>query len=372
MPTLAPGATVNVTLKVRVKLQLGNTKSISNTVSASSTTTDPVLTNNTATVLTFLDTPDCVGANCSNSAPGTPLPPESAVSDQKPGSVLFFNLYTSNAANPDSENTRVNLTNTSPANVAFVHLFFVDGGSCSAADAFICLTPNQTTSLLMSDLDPGVAGYLIAVASDRVTGLPAYFNSLIGDEYVKLASGHAANLGAEAYAALRPNPAGDDQLSPTARLNFDGLSYNRAARALAVDNIPARADGNATLLVLNSFGGNLATGANTLGAIFGLLYGDTEASYSFSFSSGACQARPGLGANFPRTSPRFDQAIPAGRSGWMKIWAANDTALSGALINSAGGAGGVASAFNQGRNLHKLSFTGAASLTIPVFPAACL
>src|SRR5262249_42964445 len=144
LPTLAAGGAVNVTLKVRVKQLTSNNKAITNTVSVSSTTQDPVLSNNSATVMTLLNASDCVAPNGADAAPGIPLPPDSAASDQKPGSVLFFNLYTSNAANPLAENTRFSLTNTSPANVAFVHLFFVDGGSCSVADAYICLTPNQT------------------------------------------------------------------------------------------------------------------------------------------------------------------------------------------------------------------------------------
>jgi len=369
---LNTGSSVNVTLKVRVKQQIGNTKVISNTVSANSTIKDPVLSNNTATVKTYLNTPDCAPPNCSEAIPGAPLPSQSAVSDQKPGSVLLFNFYTSNATSSNSENTRVSLTNTHLSNTAFVHLFFVDGSNCSVADAFICLTPNQTTSLLISDLDPGVSGYLVAVASDRSTGLPSSFNHLIGDEYVKLSSGHAANLGAEAFAALSPNPAGNDQTASTARLNFDGVSYNQAARALAVDNIPDRASGNNTLLIVNAFGGNLATGASTLGAIFGLVYDDTESAFSFNLTSSACQLRSALSANFPRTTPRFDQVIPAGRSGWMKFWAMNDAALSGAVINFNENAGRSAMSYNQGHNLHKLTFTGTASLTIPVFPASCL
>ncbi|MGE0131124.1 MAG: DUF11 domain-containing protein [Blastocatellales bacterium] len=369
---LNAGSSVNVTLKVRVKQQIGNTKLISNTVTANSTIKDPVLSNNSATVRTFLNTPDCAPPNCSEAMPGAPLPARSAVSDQKSGSVLLFNLYTSSASNSNSENTRINITNTHTANIAFVHLFFVDGGSCSSADAFICLTPNQTTSMLVSDLDPGVSGYLIAVASDRTTGLPSSFNHLIGDEYIKLSSGHAANLGAEAFAALIANPAGDDQTTPTATLNFDGVNYNQAARALAVDNIPDRASGNNTLLIVNSFGGNLATGASALGAIFGLLYNDTENGFSFNIAPGVCQLRSVLSASFPRTSPRFDQVIPAGRSGWMRLWTTSDTALSGAVINFNGNADRSAMSYNQGHNLHKLSLTSAASLTIPVFPASCL
>src|SRR5215813_12241360 len=31
-----------------------------------------------------------------------------------------------------------------------IHLLFVDGASCSVADSFLCLTPNQTTSLLVA------------------------------------------------------------------------------------------------------------------------------------------------------------------------------------------------------------------------------
>ena len=43
--------------------------------------------------------------------------------------------------------------------------------------------------------------YIVAVASNLVTGCPVDFNYLIGDAYVKLSSGHAANLAAEGFAA---------------------------------------------------------------------------------------------------------------------------------------------------------------------------
>jgi hypothetical protein len=40
------------------------------------------------------------------------------VGDQKPGSVLFYNRYTSNPSNPLSEDTALNLTNTHPTDTA--------------------------------------------------------------------------------------------------------------------------------------------------------------------------------------------------------------------------------------------------------------
>src|SRR5262245_34068963 len=99
-------------------------------------------------------------------------------------------------------------------------------------------TPNQTTSFLTSDMDPGVNGYLIAIAVDERTGCPINFNHLIGDEYVKLSSGHAANLGAEAFAALAGAPPICADGLTTVEINLDGISYNAAPRVLAVDNIP--------------------------------------------------------------------------------------------------------------------------------------
>src|SRR5215468_3218597 len=139
--------------------------------------------------------------------PGLLYPPTSEVSDQKAGSLLFYNVYTSGATSGAGQNARINITNTSTTSAAFVHLFFVDGSNCSVADSFICLTTNQTSSFLASDVDPGVTGYIVAVASHPVTGCPINFNFLIGDEYVKLSTGHQANLGAEAFSAISRVPA---------------------------------------------------------------------------------------------------------------------------------------------------------------------
>ncbi len=304
--------------------------------------------------------------------PGLEFPPTSEASDQKAGSLLYYNAYTSSATSPNSANTRINITNTSSTSAAIVHLFFVDGSNCSVADSYLCLTANQTATFLASDVDPGINGYIVALASDS-DGLPAAFNHLIGDEYVKFASGHAANLGAIAFAKLNnANVISTDGV--LAALFLDGLnlagSYNRAPRVVALDNLPSRADGNDTLLILNRVGGNLATGAATLGALFGILYDDAETAFSFSFAGG-CQFRASISSSFPRTAPRVETVIPAGRSGWMKFYSLSDIGIIGAAINMNTGTDDAANAFNGGHNLHHLRLSQAANLIIPVFPSSC-
>jgi pimeloyl-ACP methyl ester carboxylesterase len=313
----------------------------------------------------------CTTVNCPIVGPGRSLAAHSEVSGQKSGSVLVYNIYTSSIGAPNTQNTRINLTNVHPTLSLAVHLFFVDGASCAVADSFLCLTPNQTASFQAWDIDPGTTGYLVAVATDLATGCPINFNYLIGDAYVKFSSGHAANLGAEAIAALAGGLPACNANSPTAQLNLDGVSYNRVPRTLALDNIPSRADGNETLIILNRIGGNLGTGAATLTGLFGILYDDAESPISFSFSPGTCQFRSTISNSFPRTTPRFETFIAAGRSGWMKFSSQNDQGILGAAINFNASAGAVSSAYNQGHNLHKLTTTPSMVLTIPVFPPSC-
>jgi len=303
--------------------------------------------------------------------PGLQYPETAEVSDQKAGSVLFYNLYTSGPTNGNQQNTRINITNTSATTDADVHLFFV-ADNCQVADSYICLTPNQTSSFLTSDIDPGVTGYIVAVAVNRL-GCPVSHNFLIGDAYVKISTGHAANLGAEAFAAIfNENLPGCNDNSTTAELKFNGdkNGYNAAPRVLAASNIPSRTGGNDTMLILNRVGGNLATGAFTIGSLFGLLYDDIETPYSFQISGG-CQFRSSLTNNTPRTTPRFETVIPAGRSGWLKVWSLADNAILGAMINFNPGTNAQANAFTGGHNLHKLTLSTTATYTIPIFPPSC-
>jgi hypothetical protein len=308
--------------------------------------------------------------------PGTPYPANNVVSDQKAGSVLFYNIYTSASANAVNQNTRINITNTSSTHAAFVHIYFVQD-TCNVADAFICLTANQTASFLTVDLDPDITGYIVAVAVDPDTGCPTSFNFLIGDLYVKapatfVAGGTApffANLAAEAFAARFDGELSTcNKNSTLATMNFNDTEYDRPPLVLAVSNIPDQT-ANSTLLILNAFGGSLATTASTINRIFGIIYDDAENAFSFTQAMGNCQDRRLIGTF--RTTPRVGAIIPPGRSGWMKIWASNQTTgLLGSVINANAQAAQQANAFNGGHNLHKLTLTNG-SYTVPVFPPSC-
>lgn len=304
--------------------------------------------------------------------PNMSLPPTYGMSDQKPGSVLFYTMYSSHVVWPHLENTRINLTNTHPSQMAYVHLFFVDSVTCQSADSFVCLTPNQTFSFVVSDYDPGITGYLLAVAVDEFSGLPRQFNYLIGNYYLKLLSGYSIGLGAEAFAALQNPPAVINPDGATVEIKFDDVHYNAGPRVLALNGVPSRLDGNDTLLIVTRLGGNLAGGeGSSIGGILGLTYDDLEKSYSFTMAGGKCQYRGSLTDNNPRMVPRFSSIIKAGHMGWMKLWPAGDFPIVGALINFNASAGTSVSAFSGGVNLYPLSLTTTGSFTLPVFIPTC-
>jgi len=344
--------------------------------------------------------------------PGTTYPAESAASDQKAGSVLVYTLYQSDASNVAGQDTKINITNTNESNPIIVHFFFVNS-ACSVADFKTELTANQTYSFLTSDFDPGTSGYIMAIAENYL-GIPIHFNFLIGDLYTRrlsAADSYQANLGAIAFSALWANP--NDDTSRTTNVqtgarqiaiqipgglatdvaalaSFNGIvgaaSYNQLPATLALSNIPSRASNDRTILVILRPTGDLLVGMNTVGNIFGLLFDDAEQSQSFTQGSLGCHNVLTLSNTTPRTVPRFDSVIPAGRTGWMKFWQG---------VSAQGNAGAVGLlgsmiVYNQqarvnfegGHNLHHLTLVpqlpytaGAAnaitrvnSIFVPVFP----
>lgn len=333
---------------------------------------DPAPGNNSSSVTTQVFTP--------NLGPGEFFPPGSSISGTKAGSVLFYNFYISNPADPFSTNTRIAVTNVNPSEGALLHFFFIDGATCSVANRFLCLTPNQTLGFLMSDVDPGTSGYLIVIAVDGPfgtnTGCPISFNYLIGHSSIKLVSSprREAELEAEACDAQYGSPLpGCTPSSLTATLNFDGspTGYNRLPRVLAMDSIGSRAEGNDTMLVLNRIGGNLTVGGLPLGPVFGVLFDDSENPHSFSFTTTECQFRSSLTNSLPRTSPQFEQLIPAGHTGWLKLWAVDEIAILGASLTRNDNTATANGAFAGAHNLHKLRLLSSVSLTVPIIPPSC-
>jgi hypothetical protein len=139
---------------------------------------------------------------------------------------------------------------------------------------------------------------------------------------------------------------------------------------LAFDHVQSVTTGNATLLVVNSLGGNLATTATRIGTLFGILLDDAENAFSFT-GTASCQLRVILSDDFPQTQPLFSAAIPAGRSGWLHLVGTRPSAgLTGAAINFNPQASTRRRGFNGGGNLHHLETTST-TLIKPVFPPLC-
>ena len=288
----------------------------------------------------------------------------SEVSDQKKGSVLFYNFVTSNASDPGLEDTRLTLTNNSETSAAFVRLFFVNGTTGAVSNKFQCLTATQTTSIQVSDVAPGFRGYVVAVAVDGVLGCPTRINTLTGQAHVKIKGGFRSAVNAVAAAALNNVPSVCDANSATAELRFDGVNYNRLPRTIAADNIPSNGDAAATFLVVNRVGGNLATNAANLGSLTGQLFDDAENVFGWSLLNEGPQVARRLTNQFPVTTPNFTSVIPAGHTGWTKFAGQVDVPLLGTAFYKSYPAPGAV-------NLRILTLTPSGFVMVPVDPPSC-
>jgi hypothetical protein len=283
-------------------------------------------------------------------------------SEVKAGSVLFFNLYASDLGKPHQENTQINITNTDENKAVLVHLFWIDSSTCQVMDTFVCIPATRHVNLMASEFDPGVTGYLVAVAV-RYDGVPISFNALIGTAYVKLKTGHQALLNAVSFAALTDQPATLNNEDGTATLKFDGVKYDMSPRVLNLDNFPSPLDGNSTLLVVNRFGGNLTNqgAVGNFGNLPAIFYNDAETSYSVTLSGNACQTRNELKDGYPRIIPRFTQLITQGRTGWLRFSAGDGVSIMGAMLSYNPG-----SLRNGGKNLRQVGLMDTETYLIPV------
>lgn len=289
---------------------------------------------------------------------GHPLPVESALSGLKAGSILIYPIYSSKFGGHLSQNTRLSLTNTDPLQSVTVHLFFVDGNSEAVMDGFLCLTAGQTATFLASDLDPGVTGYMIAMAVDPLSGCPVKANALIGDAFVKLDTGLMTALPAQAVAAVTDPSSACTSTASSIEIAFDGVSYNRLPAELAVNNFRTGPDGEGPSIIL-------LRPDKALGRVSGLLFDDAENAWNFEVIADRSHLIARFSNSFPDLSVKLSSIVPAGRSGWMRLKCIDGGALTGVMLNSPPGISG------EGRNLHVLSLSPDTRWTVPVLPPVC-
>lgn len=278
----------------------------------------------------------------------------SHVSDMKPGSVLFFNRYSSNPSNAQQGDTQINITNVSQSVSASVHLFLVDGSTCSIADSFIGLTPNQTASFLVSDFDPGIQGYLVAVAVDG--GGPTQFNSLIGTEFIRETDGRTGFLQAISIAKRSTGSVEPEAATGLTKLNFNGTEYEQLPTSLGLSTFNSQTT-DSTNLVIYSPSSDLTIGAVTSTPVFSLLYNDAEIALSSSFTIN-CYRYESLTSLFNRGGG-INRHVPSGRTGWIRMTASGRPIL-GSIISK----GPI---FTGAHNLHALSLLSSYSITVPSF-----
>jgi hypothetical protein len=273
--------------------------------------------------------------------------------DLQPGSVLFFHQYTSDPNNPKLSDTQINITNINPVENASVHLFFVDRITGSNADFELTLTPNQTLSFMTSDIDPGVSGYLVAVATDG--SVPVQNNSLIGTALIRENDGHQVVLPAFSVAKLSPGQVPKDN-DGSALLRFNGIEYERLPGSLAVTSFNSET-ADASSLILYSPASDLISGSMEMVNIFTLFFDDAQRSIPSNFSIRGYRADP-LSAFFNRQGGITRQS-PLPKRGWIRL-SAGSLPILGSVINRGAG-------FTSGYNLPTLTLLPSFEIRIPIF-----
>lgn len=292
----------------------------------------------------------------------------SRLSSETPGSVLVYNIYTSQASDPSLQNTRITITNTNLNTSVIVRFWFIEGASGGVSVIHDeCLPQKGTKSFLASDLDIGITGYMIASAINS-DGVPIRFNFLVGDEYVKLSSGHSGNLPAQACSAFYGSTNSTNPLD--GKLVFDGSTgYSLLPKIVAAANIPHPFNSGIAKLILNSLNGDvpLNGSVSALGQLSLVTYDEDGTTLKSVLRTWGAQQIESLTVNtyFGSTS------VP---TAWLRVSKSLTcaTGFTGAVICDNGGIGLV-----QIPGGHNLQFIEPAcqsmptSLTLPTPPAMC-
>ena len=216
-------------------------------------------------------------------------------SDLKTGSVLVFPYYSSQIANPIVRDTRISIHNHGTTEVK-VHLYFLENVDCQQADMFVSLTANGSITMRSSTIIPDETGYLIAVATDPLTGAVLPNAGLTGNAFVQAPAGTfgagsgavLGNYGALVFNAYNPILPVNNQIT----LNFNGTDLDlMPVRFAAEIQRPVEAVGQT--IVLAGLNGSVVTGVITGAAQTGIAeaYNEIEEFRSARrFISGSCHS----------------------------------------------------------------------------------
>jgi len=274
-------------------------------------------------------------------------------SDIKPGSILFFNRFTSNPINTLQGDTQINLTNHHQSKAIDLHFYIVDGSSCSVADFGTSLNSSQTISFLMSDFDPGIFGYLIVVAEEL--GIPSQHNWLTGTALVREFDGRqgvlsAVSIGKLSAGPIAPEPDGDY------RLKFNGSVYEKLPQVLAISSVDSQVSTTSYMYIYTP-STNVYTGNTSSITVTTLLFDDNSRSLSGSFTVG-CYRQDSFVTVFNRGGG-INRHIPAGRTGWIRMAASGGPILGSVITRNA--------MFQGGYNIPAISLYGSHEISVPNF-----
>ena len=290
----------------------------------------------------------------------------SLIGDQKPGSVLFFNRYTSSASNPTRDNSTLNITNTSPTTSAFVRLFLVSGTTCQPTEIQLCLAAQETVSLLMSDLDPGVRGYAMAVATNS-QGQPIQFNWLTGNVVVRqtasnVSGAYSSLLGAVALAKRKDGTIAN--VNGLAEMIFDDVNYDRLPGQVAFDSVPSQVGAsNLTLVSLYRPLTDLTSIPSAAVQITGWSKNNSGVVATSAGNLTSTCYSDVLMSTFRLQPTVINQFIPSGATGWFAASSVDLLPLMGSQFNTG--------EFNGGNNARPLAFSAEYKIRIPVAVVTC-
>ncbi len=286
-------------------------------------------------------------------------------SDQKPGSVLFYQRYLSTIGATNGNNTTISITNTSPTTSGRVRLFFIDAADCSSFEQAVCLSAQQTTSFKMSDFDPGTTGYCVAVACDAA-GNPTQFNWLIGNAQLRqtsLFNGQLYDASLSAIAIAKRESGALPANNNVAEMAFNDTMYDSLPAQLAADNVPSQGtnagNGNATVLSLFRPVANLAGGVTSASVTFTVNNSTGQATTTT--QSIGCYSDVRLTSL--RLNPTLATILSVGKTGWVRISATDSGPLLGAQFNTG--------QYTSGASMRAVTYAADYRISIPIKAPGC-